>query len=136
MDRLMALDVGTKRIGVALSDFMHILSSGHSCIDRRPETAAVEKIKQIAKENNVKTIIVGIPINMDGTQGSQANDCLNFGSRFSSEFEVVYEDERLTSEMAEQHLKQRRVNYSKNKGLIDIESACIILEQYMGVNRG
>ena len=65
MYKVMALDVGTKRIGVALSDFLLMLSNGHSCIARQPENKAVEEILKIAKENHVKKIIVGLPINMD-----------------------------------------------------------------------
>ena len=80
----MALDVGTKRIGVALSDFLHIIASGHSVIDRNPEQAAIEQIKKIAQDNHVNTIIVGKPLNMDGTQGFQAEDCINFSENFKN----------------------------------------------------
>ena len=63
----MALDIGTKRIGVALSDFLHITANGHSCVPREPEKDALSRIKEIATENSVSTIVVGVPINMDGT---------------------------------------------------------------------
>lgn len=131
MNKLMALDIGTKRIGIALSDFLQIIASGHSFIDRIPEKSAIEKIIQIAKENKVEKIIVGIPLNMDGTKGSQADDCINFSKNFKQHFEIIQEDERLTSEQAEENLRNRNINYKKNKGLVDIESACIILEQYI-----
>ena len=78
MNKIMALDIGTKRIGVALSDYLHITCSGHSCIQRNPQTEAVSKIKEIAKENNVNKIVIGIPVNMDGTKGFQAKDCIEF----------------------------------------------------------
>lgn len=126
----MALDIGTKRIGIALSDFLHILTNGHSFIDRQPEADAIEKIKKIAQENRVQKIIVGVPLNMDGTQGSQANDCIEFSKKLE-DFEIVYEDERLTSEQAEENLRQKKIDFRKNKGLVDIESACIILEQFL-----
>lgn len=129
MYKIMALDIGTKRIGVALSDFLHILANGHSCVERNPE--AVEKIKKIALENKVEKIIVGLPYNMDGTQGNQAKDCLEFAKNFENDFEVIFEDERLTSEQAEENLRSRKIDFRKNKELVDIESACIILEQYM-----
>lgn len=132
MDKIMALDVGTKRIGVALSDYLHITCSGHSCIQRIPEENAISDIKKIAKENNVKTIVVGVPVNMDGTKGFQAENCLEFAKNFESEYDIIYEDERLTSETAEENLKARKIDFRKNKGLVDIESACIILEQYIG----
>lgn len=131
MHKIMALDVGTKRIGVALSDFLHMLATGNCCVDRMPEKLAVEKIKKLATENRVEKIVIGIPFNMDGTQGSQADDCLAFAKNFQEDFEVIFEDERLTSDQAEENLRNRNINYRKNKGLVDIESACIILEQYM-----
>lgn len=126
----MALDIGTKRIGVALSDFLHVIATGNCVIERQPEDLAVEKIKKLAQENRVNIIVAGIPINMDGTQGEQANDCINFMRNFD-DFEVVFEDERLTSEQAEENLRERKVDFRKNKGLVDIESACIILQQYL-----
>ena len=76
MHKIMALDIGTKRIGIALSDFLHMLSTGHSCIARMPENEAVNTISKIAQENRVEEIVIGVPINMDGTKGFQADDCL------------------------------------------------------------
>lgn len=127
----MALDVGTKRIGIALSDFLHMLANGHSFISRMPEQDAVNTIKKLAKDNHVQKIVIGVPLNMDGTQGSQAQDCLKFGQNFKDDFELIFEDERLTSEQAEENLRERKVDFRKNKGLVDVESACIILEQYL-----
>lgn len=131
MNKIMALDIGTKRIGVALSDFLHIIATGNCVVERNPEGDAIEKIKKIASENKVKKIVVGIPLNMDETQGKQAKDCLGFAKNFENDFEVIFEDERLTSEQAEENLRNRNIDFKKNKGLIDIESACIILEQYL-----
>lgn len=130
MYKIMALDIGTKRIGIALSDYLHILANGHSYISRTPENEAIDKIKKIAKENNVQEIVIGVPYNMDGTQGSQAQDCINFSKNFE-EFKIFQEDERLTSDTAEENLRNKKIDFRKDKGLVDIESACIILEQYL-----
>ena len=130
MYKVMALDIGTKRIGVALSDYLLMLSNGHSCVPRQPEDKAIEEILNIAKKNNVKKIVVGVPFNMDGTQGSQAQDCKDFAGKLSG-YEIIYEDERLTSDTAEENLRAKKIDFRKNKGLVDIESACIILEQYL-----
>ncbi len=130
MFKLMGLDVGTKRIGVALSDFLHITSTPVLCIERIPEQKAIESIKKLAKDNHVKQIVIGLPINMDGTKGFQAEDCEKFSKNFP-EFDIIFEDERLTSEYAEERLRERKVDFRKNKGLVDMESACIILEQYL-----
>ncbi len=131
MHKVMALDVGTKRIGIALSDFLQVIATPHSFISRQPENKALEEITKIATENRVEKIVVGLPKNMDGTIGAQAEDCINFSQKIIG-FDIILEDERLTSEEAEERLRERRVDFRKNKGLVDMESACVILEQYLG----
>ena len=130
MYKVMALDIGTKRIGIALSDYLLMLANGHSYISRVPESDAVKQIETIARENNVKTIVIGVPLNMDNTKGFQADDCIKFSKNISG-FELVYEDERLTSDTAEENLREMKINFKKDKGLVDIESARLILEQYL-----
>lgn len=134
MYKVMALDVGTKRIGIALSDFLLMIANGHSYISREPENEAIEKIKKIASENHVEKIVVGVPYNMDGTQGFQAQDCIDFANKITG-YEILFEDERLTSETAEENLRNRHVQYTKEKGLVDMESACVILEQYLSMRK-
>ena len=131
MNKVMALDVGTKRIGIALSDFLQVIATPHSTIPREPEAKAIEEIIKIAKENRVEKIVVGVPVNMDGTTGFQAQNCIDFSQKILG-FDIILEDERLTSEEAEARLRERRVDFRKNKGLVDMESACVILEQYLG----
>ncbi len=134
MYKVMALDIGTKRIGIALSDYLLVLANGHSYIPREPEIQAIETIHKIAKENNVKKIVAGLPVNMDGTEGFQAKNCKDFVSKIKG-YEIIFEDERLTSETAEENLKEKKIDFKKDKGLVDIESACIILEQYLSRNK-
>jgi len=133
MHKIMALDVGTKRIGIAFSDYLQVIATAHSTIPRNPEKNAIEEIIKLAKENRVEKIVVGLPINMDGSQGFQAQDCKDFAQKISG-FDIIFEDERLTSDEAEQRLRSRKVDFRKNKGLVDMESACIILEQYLSRN--
>ena len=134
MYKVMALDIGTKRIGIALSDYLLVLAQGHSYIPRKPEDKALETIYKIAKENHVEKIVVGLPLNMDGTKGFQAQDCEDFASKIQG-YEVIFEDERLTSDTAEENLRNKKIDFKKDKGLVDIESACIILEQYISRNK-
>ena len=131
MHKIMALDIGTKRIGIALSDYLNVIANAHCYIPRLPEDKALSEIKKIASENRVEKIVVGLPKNMDGTIGAQAEDCINFSQKIIG-FDIILEDERLTSEEAEERLRERRVDFRKNKGLVDMESACVILEQYLG----
>ncbi len=67
---------------------------------------------------------------MDGTEGAQAQDCRDFASQIT-DFEIIFEDERLTSDTAEANLRERKIDFRKEKGLVDMESARIILEQYL-----
>lgn len=130
MHKIMALDVGTKRIGIALSDYLQVTVKGIEYVNRVPEKEALDRIIEIAKEGNVEKIVVGLPLNMDNTEGEQAKDCKEFAQKLK-EFEIVFEDERLTSETAEENLRNRKIDFRKDKGLVDVESACIILEQYL-----
>lgn len=130
MHKIMALDVGTKRIGIALSDFLHVIAAPHSTISRTPEDKAITDIIKIAQDNHVEKIVVGVPKNMDDTIGFQAQDCIDFSQKLHG-FDIILEDERLTSEEAESRLRARKVDFRKNKGLVDMESACVILEQYL-----
>ena len=130
MYKVMGLDIGTKRIGVALSDYLLILATPYGCITRSNDTGAVEEILKIAKENNVQKIVVGIPLNMDGSLGFQADNCKKFAAKLKG-YEIIFEDERLTSDQAEEILRNKKKDFRKDKGRVDIESACIILEQYL-----
>lgn len=131
MNKIMCLDVGTKRIGIALSDYLHVIATPLKFILRTSDRNAIAEIKKIAKENNVKKIIVGLPYNMDGSIGFQGENCIKFGNLLEDEFEVIFEDERLSSEEAEENLRRRKVDFKKNKGLVDMESACVILQDYL-----
>lgn len=130
MYKIMALDVGTKRIGIALSDYLHVIATPHSFISREPENKAIDEILKIAKDNRVEKIVVGKPLNMDDSVGFQAQNCIDFAQKISG-FDIIFEDERLTSEEAESRLRSRKIDFRKNKGLVDMESACVILEQYL-----
>ena len=98
MYKVMALDIGTKRIGVALSDYLLMLSNGHSCVPRQPEDKAIEEILNIAKTNNVKKIVVGVPFNMDGTITYK---------NFSTEEEIIYNDYEFSDGYLHLHNQQK-----------------------------
>lgn len=131
MNRILGLDVGKKRIGIAMSDALLFTAQPVETIDRSPEKDAIEKIKNICQNNSVKKIIIGLPKHMNNTIGEQAEDCMAFAELLSGDFEIVFEDERLTSRQAENILALQGKKYTKNKHLIDLKSACIILQQYL-----
>lgn len=131
MNKIIGLDIGKKRIGISISDIMGLIAHPVETIQREPENLAIEKIKKICKENNVKKIVAGLPKNMNNTIGEQAQDCIDFANNFKDEFEIIFEDERLTSKQAEYILAQTGRKYTKDKKLVDLKSACIILQQYL-----
>ena len=134
MNKVMGLDVGTKRIGIAMSDFLLLTAQPAETIQREPEQNAVEKIAQLCLSNQVKKIVIGLPKHMNGTLGEQAQDCMDFADMLKKklpDIEYIFEDERLSSRQAENILAMQGKKYTKNKGLVDLKSACIILQQYL-----
>lgn len=131
--RIMGIDVGTKRIGIAISDPFCMFASQSFLVLReagKDEKAFLE-IDKIAKDNKVEKIVIGIPYNMDGSLGYQGKNCIEFSEYFKKDYEVIYEDERLTSEQSSEILKLKKKKYTKQKGLVDMQSASIILQQYL-----
>ena len=133
MQRYMGLDVGTKRIGIALSDPLLITAQPLEVVDRKPEEQSLSYVTMLCKEHDVFGVVVGLPKNMNGTLGPQAEDCKNFGDKIKSMtgLNVYFEDERLTSKQAEQALALQGKKYTKNKSLVDITSAVLILQQFL-----
>ena len=78
IDKILGLDIGKKRIGISMSDAMGLIAHPVETINREPETAAIEKIKEICQNNGVKKIVAGLPKNMNNTVGEQAQDCIDF----------------------------------------------------------
>ncbi len=136
-NRYLGLDIGTKRIGVSVSDILFIIAKPVEVILRKPEDAAIDKILALCSQYNVNKIIAGLPKNMNGTLGSQVEDVKQFSNllKEKTEIEIVFEDERLTSKQAEMYLIAQNKKPSKNKGLIDMESAAIILQQHLDKRR-
>lgn len=133
--RILALDIGTKRIGIAISDVFWMGASPIKTINRKDDKSALDEIKKIAKEYNTNTILIGIPYNMDGSLGFQAKNCLKFIEPLRSEYEILEQDERLSSSQAEEILKQQGKKYTKNKSMVDVTAACVILMEYLENNR-
>lgn len=131
MDKVLGLDIGKKRIGIAMSDIMGLIAHPVETISREPEKTAIEIIKKLCRDNNIKKIVAGLPKNMNNTVGEQAKDCINFTEKLKDEYEIIFEDERLTSKQAEFILAQTGHKYTKDKQLVDLKSACLILQQYL-----
>ena len=134
-ERIVALDIGTKRIGVAVCDALWMGASPVKTINRTKDEVALEEIKKICKEYATTKILIGVPYNMDGSLGFQAKNCLKFIEPLRGEYEILEQDERLTSSQAEDILKAQNKKYTKNKALVDVTAACVILSEYLENNR-
>ena len=131
--RIMALDVGTKRIGVAMSDELFLTAQGADTIYRVSLDADLAKIKKVAEDNGVGEIIVGLPINMNGTYGTKANEVLEFVNNLTKVVSMPIKtwDERLTTVQAENVLLEADVSRAKRKKSIDKLAAQFILQSYL-----
>ena len=131
--RVMALDVGDKKIGVAISDELLLTAQGRPTLRRKNLRSDLEILRRLAMENDVQEIVVGQPLNMDGTPSAQTGRV----ARFSEELRrvlslpIVFWDERLTSFEAEQHLEQMGMNWRERRKHVDKIAAMIILQNYL-----
>lgn len=138
MGRILALDVGRRRIGLAIA-VEGSAAHGLGAMARRSLREDLERLKRVADERGVERIVVGLPLNMDGSESAMAREVRDFGERLrtAAGVEVVYQDERLTSFEAEERLKQRGMSLkkmleAKRRGAVDEMAAVAVLEDYLG----
>ena len=133
MSRILGLDYGTKRIGVAVSDPLNIIAQGVRVVPN--STEGLNEIKRLAREYDVEKVVVGIPYNLKGEKGQKAKEVDGFIERIKQEsgLEFVTWDERFTSERAHQTLLEmgakKKQRQSKEK--IDEMAAALILQGYL-----
>lgn len=129
----MALDVGNKRIGVALSDELQILAQPLYTIHRKGIERDIEEIVKIINDNNVEEVIVGLPKNMDGTTGFQGEKTIKFAEilRQSTDRPLIMWDERMTTISARRIMIENDVKQKDKKNLVDTIAAVVILETYL-----
>lgn len=131
--RIIGLDIGDRRIGVAISDPLGITAAGLETIDRKNMLTDVSAVKQIAERHGAVEIVIGFPQNMDGSVGEQAEKVKSFGRKLAraTGLPIVYEDERLTTISAIRTLTLQGVKTGHNKGLVDMQAAAIILQKFL-----
>lgn len=135
--RIMAIDFGDAHTGVAISDPMGMLAGTAVTIDSWSEDVVLERICQMAKEYRVEELVLGHPVNMDGTRGPRAEKYESFGQRLreASGLPVVLWDERRTSVEAHQILSASGKKTKKHKAKVDAVAATLILEGYLTYKR-
>ena len=137
--RLLGLDLGTKTLGVSISDELGIIASNYGCIRFEEENydEELEKLIPIIKEFNIKCVVLGLPKNMNNTLGYASNRSLNFKEMLESKgIEVILQDERLTSVEANNILIKANTSRKKRKEKVDSLSAVIILQSYLDRKAG
>lgn len=138
MNRYMALDVGDKTIGVAISDPLFIMAQGYTTIFREEISKDFEALKKIIEKESVSKIIVGFPKNMNNTVGPQGEKVLSFVEEFkvflkenNFEIDIVMQDERLTTVSAQRVLIEGNMSRKKRKKVIDKVAATYILQSFL-----
>ncbi len=133
----MGLDVGTKYIGVAVSDESGILAQGRETVLRKSDEYVVEQFKKKVEEENVIEIVVGLPLNMNGSEGPRAKDSIQFAEMLKQQLNLSVElwDERLSTTEGEDLLISASVRRNKRKKVIDKIAAQIILQGYLDWKR-
>jgi len=129
----MGLDIGTKRIGVAISDESCTLAQGREVVSRKDNEKTILCIKELVDEFEVKEIVVGLPVNMDGTKGERAEDSMMFADLLRKKLAVFVQlwDERLSTKEAEDIMIAGDLSRKKRKSKIDKLAAQIILQGYL-----
>lgn len=136
--RKMSLDVGTKTIGIAVSDLTGLIASGVETIRRKSEQSDFSRIRELVEAYEVDTLVVGYPKNMNGTIGERALACEEVARKLTeifSDLEVVLWDERLSTVAAERVLIDADIRRKKRKNVIDMIAAVVILQNYLDSRR-
>ncbi|MFQ5991502.1 MAG: Holliday junction resolvase RuvX [Nitrospiraceae bacterium] len=131
--RILALDPGTKRIGVALSDELGWTAQPLETYERRSAEADMKYIQQLVREHDVREVVVGLPIRMDGQVGPSAEWAQQFMNALAKTLTIpiVAWDERLTTKAAERVLLEADVSRRKRRGAVNRVAAAIMLQNYL-----
>ncbi len=130
---ILSVDYGDARTGIAVCDRMEILASPVCVINQSYEPKLIDEIDCIAKKHLPELIVVGLPKNMDGSQGERAEKCRLFAEKLEEKtgIKAVMWDERLTTVSAHRALSENNVRGKKRKAVVDAVSAVMILESYI-----
>lgn len=129
----MGLDLGRARVGIAMSDILGILASPYETLQSKGLDRDVEYVAKLCKDYQVDTVVIGLPLNMDGTDSDMSEYAKSFAEVLKQKIEavVVLQDERLTSVEAEEYLNQTNTRGKKRKAVLDQVAACIILQTFL-----
>ncbi len=135
--KLMAIDYGDTRTGIAMSDIKGMLASPYTVITESYMPKLVTKLIEVIGNERPDKIIIGLPRNMDGSYGYRCDECRTLGEALSEKCDakIEYQDERLTTVMAHNVLSENNVRGKKRKETVDAVSAVMILQSYIDKNK-
>ena len=134
--RIMGVDVGEKRIGVALSDETAFLASAHSVIRSEGRARDTAALARLAREQSVSSVVVGMPLSLSGQPGPQAEKARRFGEALAQhDLEVVFWDERLTTLEAQRYLRDRGTRRAMRAETIAAAAAAILFQSDLDARR-
>ena len=135
MERYLGLDLGSKTLGIAISDMTNTIASLYKTIYFKEDdyNSAICELKEIVLDNNITTVVLGLPKNMNNTIGTRAEITLEFKNRIEKELNipVIMEDERLTSVISNNLLISSDISRRKRKKKVDGMAAVLILQSYL-----
>ncbi len=137
--RLMGLDLGTKTIGIATADLTRQIATPRETIQRKKFSIDVKRIIELAAQENIGLIVLGLPINMDGTEGPRAQSTRSFARNFSqlhSTLPIVYWDERLSTAAVTRTMLEADMSRAKRAENVDKLAAAYILQSLLDAMRG
>lgn len=134
--RILALDPGERRIGLALSDPTGIIASPHAVIDRHTDDVA-ERLQRICRDEDVSRIVVGLPVTLDGREGQAAAAARELArlAAEATELDVILHDERFTTVTAEQALLEGGMRRAERREVRDKVAAAVLLQSYLDGER-
>ena len=137
MQKIMGIDYGDARTGVAVSDLLCSLVGSTWVVPSRNREKAIADIVRLARENDVEEIVVGLPKNMDGTEGPRAELCREFAQALgeATGLPIAMWDERRTTVEAHNILSQHNYHGKKRKNTVDAVAASLILEGYLAYRK-
>lgn len=137
MSRILGVDIGERRIGLAISDETRTIARGLGSITVGSFNDTISRIKDIISRYKIEAVIVGLPLNMNGSIGPQAKKAINFADRLKKNLSAAVStfDERLTTKQGEAILLQADMSRKKRRLKIDSMAAQIMLQSYLDSNR-
>ena len=130
--RILSIDYGTSRVGFAVSDPLHIIATPLKTIKNKSIQDLLKQIGLIVKEYDIKSIVVGLPLGLNGKETKQTETVKLFSETLEkNNYKVIFEDERFTTVLAKKEIIKQKISTGRNKSLIDQVSAALILQSYL-----